>query len=1053
MRIPDSGRYLYPAVRPSSFRAFLLSEGDRSRYTYDSIGGLQLDGAGSFQLNLPFVVDSPTGNARSFGNDAYGQGLWGPTIDEQERIVALGDWTLSILFRRRANPTTTDALVTLGGPTGDAVAAENWLLSAGITSAGTLRMFWEHNSPTTGSNVVFLSTDAVPFNEWTLVTWRKSGTTINATTGLPTEGPSGTCTVDLFINGRLAEGGSVPPTDPRYNAAWAGAENAASGSSAFWQIGGVSSSSAVVESPSADIEGVFLYSEALDDLDIQEDARRYRGLAGNNRAALRVTVQDQNGFEVDLTDFRGVDWVETVDITDELDQPTITASIGLFREQGKESLASLVTTAPANITDPAFPGTFGRFLEIGRVVEVYSARVPLGIEPTGRDWMSVFRGTIDEIQEGGERISLSCRDLAGVLLDTFIETERTYGSILGSPSETELQAILDDNDSSAVSGSYAPVSLSTPASPGWNLLEWTQRREPVLSALRTVAGQIGWEVRYRYDQDPADPGWKLTFYGPERDRRDGDAVLSEDDILEVSNLSRSLLGVRNVVRIVYQSSETTLPVVPTPPAGITAASGWNNLDGEGNRLTAYVELSDTNSISRTGRRLFMESAEAGSGQIDTVGEAYDMAYGCLSDLAEEDLAKSITLPALPELALNDCLTVQPIPQLFTTEQRLAVKRITHTFKADGAVSTVELRGKPAVGGKRWLKLDTRAGGGRPAVITPAEALTGQAVGGLLANVRTFLDRTGYLRGGGNFTTANPSFSGFTNGIANPPDEWSVAAGTWGTNVTLETGTILTGGYAVRLTGPSRQIRSTIVPITGTAPITVRLKWYRAAAGVASIRISIRYYDSNRVPTSSVLVDSAGTLSAWNEIEISPWNGTVGGYFALEVSTLGTYGATDYAIVDFAQALRGAFSVWGSPSATQALAANTWTTITLADESSGQNTGAGPHDWGFWFSGSTATVPVSGVYQVSASTYHFRSASFTSAACRIMVNGNVAYEGSAYAPIIIGISYYARTWATAYLRLEKGDTVTLQARSSSTTDIAAGADLTKTYLRIRENLGD
>jgi hypothetical protein len=864
-RIPDNGRYGYPALRTNSVRAWYLADTAQGNEFYDAVGGYLIAGDNSGQTVLPYVVDSPAGKARSFKTGS-GQGLWGPipaTLPEGDRLAALGDWTLSYLVRHMSDQANASH-VALVGEQGDGVPAENYMFQA-KSANGNPVLFWEWDDGTSQTTLT-AGNYAFPLYEWVMVTWRKRNTTLTAA-GLPIgglidNGGGGTCDFELLINGRVVESGLVAVTDPRYNAAFSGNTNTDGGQSTIWTIGGMPTAAfaGVIQTPDADIDGVFFYGDPLSDKEIQNDVRRWQALSGHSRAALRVTTEDQSGNKVDLTDLDGVDFVTKADITDELDQAVMTANVELVREQKKESIATLVTNAQLNLSDQSDPASYvAPFIDLGRGIEIFSARVPLGIDPDARDWFSVFKGNIDEIQEGSDSMSLVCRDIGGILLDTFIETERDYSDpVTPFAVEGEMQFILDDNDNTGITGSYDPVTLYTPVSPSWAVLGWRQRREPVMSALRTLAGQIGADVRYKFDQDPeGPPSWRLTFEIPDRERLDANIVLAEEDILDVTNLSRTLLGIRNVVRVVYTSSELTIPSAPTPPTGILLSNSWSSVDGEQNRLTAYIELEDSASITRVGRRLFMECAEASSSQIDTLDEAYDMALGMLTDLSEEDLAKSISLPLMPEMSINDLVLMQPNRELFTVDQRLAVKRISHTFDGNGPTSTVELRGKPAVGQKRWMRLDTRAGGGKPAVVDPDEALTDQVLGSLLGGVRNFLDRTSYFQGGKFLAIRNPNFQSFSNGMAHPPDGWTPSS--------VYTGLVTGGGSALRMYTSDDStsgnwsvgidptdgtLSSDLIPVdlSGFSPFGVEVVWKTTNIGTDAV-LELRWFDSDKNPVS------------------------------------------------------------------------------------------------------------------------------------------------------------------------------------------------------------
>jgi hypothetical protein len=794
------------------------------------------------------------------------------------QAAALGDWTASVLIRLTASPTGTDYAWTISGDGSSELAANNYLASLRILTDRRMGVLWEHSAGTDVASET--TTYKLPLYKWTLVTVVKS-----ATTG---PGPGGTCTVTWYINGYEVE------TTP-------GVVNASDGSSAVLRLG---NNLATVPDrfPQADIDCFQFHAGVMDVDSIREDVRRLYLLPFHARTDAKVVTEDSTGVMRDLTNHNGLDWVDSVETVDEIDQACSTATIRLLREQGARSLAGFRTDTINNLTDATDVSSFAQLITEGRDIEVFTARLPLGLVATARDWVSAFKGAIDDIEEAsGEAVVLNCRDQGGRLVDTYIEETITYGAPdPGSAVEGEMQFILDDNDSDtgnnsvaglvSRTGSYAPLTLYTPTSPSWAVLEWKQRREGVLAALRTLAGQIGWECRYRWDPNPSAPQWRLTFYDPDRDRLDADVLFRPDDILEVTQFARSILGIRNVVRVVYPSSETAatteaaLRSALNIPVSYTIRMGWNDLDGEGARMTAYVEIQSDDSIALYDQRLFMEMAENSSSQIDSAFEAGKMAFGSLRDLEVAQLDKGITLPCMPEMELNDFVLFAPNAQLFSGVQRLAVKRLTHTI-GDTATTQVQLRGKPSVGWKRWLRLETRAGNGRPGVVSPDDANADLAQGDLLKVVRNILDRTSYLKGGKFLQVRNPSFDAYASGKQHFPDAWSTTpapqafhGGAWLTDFESATDSI-TASLSLRLkdVNPSAQkaIVSDFIPINGARSVsgnryrafTFEATWKSTAtsgAGGNGLEARFEFYDRDKVYIASESSSFASSAAAGTE---------------------------------------------------------------------------------------------------------------------------------------------------------------------------------------------
>lgn len=864
MRLPDSGRAAHPKLRGSSLRHYTLDD-TAPGGSSDRAFGTLVSQPGS---TLP-VVNSTTGMARRI-KSSYTAGMTESSTDTVLQTAARGAFTIGCLVRLMAQPGGDLTLAYLGGSTGTGTAANNQLVVIGY---GPDRKPWFYHEHSTRTGIIRRATTYdLPIGKWVYLQWRKS-----AVTGV---GPGGTCTLELIVNGHVVE-------------TFTGATNCSDGTSAILRIGCQFSGAGYFQVPEVDIDGLYFWSEALPDADVWDDQRRLHLLSFFSRVDVKVDLESliANVFD-DMTDFAGHDWVEKVELPEETDQPCATATVHLFREIENLSLASLKTDTKANLTDPFNPTSYAARVKPAKRIEVWLGRVPLGIRATGRDWQSRFKGIVDEVDEAqSDSIVLHCRDDGGVLVDTYIEETLVYGNespIL--PVQDEMQWILNDNDANVSNnsipgdathvannpgiaalvarvGSYSPITLYTPTSPSWSLKKWGQRREGVLPALRTLAGQIGWECRYRFDQNPNQNQWRLTFYDPDREREDVDTVLLADDVIDISDHGQSALGIRNVVRVVYPSDETTLPLTPTVVDGITLApnyfarSGWNNIDGEGGRMTAYVEIESNASIAEYQRRWFMELGEASTSQISTIAEAARMAFGSLRDLERAPLHQTIRIPCLFELEANDILKIGPNTRLHTAAQRLAAYSVTHTID-EQATTSISMRGKPTVGFKRWLRLETRAGNARPGVMRPQDANADVYQGQLLQVMRNLVDRTNAFRGGKFVQMRNPAFQSFSNGRNNFPDDWSTyydtadpnrAGATWGSSGTdshFWVADSVTGSRSLLI----RQKPTAMALITGFIPIdgsrytvySVQVIWKRAAATTDGLQIEFEFFDRNKV---------------------------------------------------------------------------------------------------------------------------------------------------------------------------------------------------------------
>ena len=840
----DSGRGVHPSVRPSTSRFWPLDE------LLSTDDGVDLMGSGDAFSDLsgnpvPSVVDSLIGGkARGFGGANVI--LQAPGAVSVESDMKADSLTIGIWFRLTSAPTVQDALFAFSGPTGSAALADNGLFRVFLDTDGVPTVSWEAGAATETHS---FSSYEVPLYAWTYLAFRKHVGTV------PTRQA-----VDLFVNGQLVETSAdmLPPTD---------------GSNSTWTIGASHlTGTTIVQEIPADVASLQFWNAALTPEEIVDDARRAFLLPLQSRIDARALVEDQSSSMIDVTDLNGlgVDFLDGFSVSNGGDQPVKTATVDLLREQENLSLAYLKTDTRINLTDITDPSAYVPFLDANRAIWLEAARLPLFILAESSDYVRIFQGRIDEVDWGGEKVSLSCRDDGGILVDTFIEEERPYGPGATATLEAVLQTILDDNDSSAVVDSYDPITLYSPSPSLWvlNLRDppaplpdsqtLLQRREPVMAAIRTLVGQIGFEIRYKYDLGTA--SWRLTLYEPDRLREDVDFAFSPNDILSIQQAKISATQTRNVVRVSYPSSETTGPPSPTTPlpAGITnIGQGWINVDGQENRTFAYYTVTNAGARAKYGRR-FMEVNESSSSQIDTVDEASRMAAAMCLDLSEPELLYNVTMPLFHEIDVQDVAKFTSNRIEHTGSQRLAAHSVSHTF-GDVCTTSVQTRGKPSVGFNRWMVLDSRPGMGKPPTINPFNTLQDMTIGQLVPYITGILDRTSYFVGGKYLQIRNNDFSRWTRGLENPPDAWTpTIASDFAPNSTTQ----LSGGYSIDIIDSGSgagEILNALVPIEadGNTPYSFEAVWRRDIVDAKTIEMTLDFLEADRTTTASTTVLAPG----------------------------------------------------------------------------------------------------------------------------------------------------------------------------------------------------
>jgi hypothetical protein len=418
--------------------------------------------------------------------------------------------------------------------------------------------------------------------------------------------------------------------------------------------------------------------------------------SGDYAVHTRVFV-DKDGASTmtDLTNVEGRSWLAGVHIKDDVDANGADAKITLLREEYQVSLATLMQASKLN-QQPL--GNYVPFITTNRAVRVEMAIVPIDTTPGASDWFNVFEGKIDEDDIGGDEpvITLTCRDKSGDLVDAWIENVTVYGSGAGTAMETVIQNILTDWGGG--------VSLYCPVSPSFNILSYAQQKEPVMDAVRKIAQQIGWDVKYRWHSGTS--SWRLTLFDPGRSKTTPDLTLQASQYA-LSLLKVSKAFIRNAIRVVFTDAAT--------------------------KARTTVVRTDASSITKYGRR-FMEVAEDAASQIDTTAEANAFGDAMLADLKDPNADAAAETMAIPLVETGDLHRLKANGRHFDVDQDLAV--VGWELRADQkkVASTFRLRGKPSGGFRRWLRLDARAGVGSGTDTSgpgaPANGAATSVVGGI-----------------------------------------------------------------------------------------------------------------------------------------------------------------------------------------------------------------------------------------------------------------------------------------------------------------------------------
>ena len=214
-----------------------------------------------------------------------------------------------------------------------------------------------------------------------------------------------------------------------------------------------------------------------------------------------------------------------------------------------------------------------------------------GVEPSS--WVTLFHGLLgDSISYSDTTVDLTCRDMAKLLSDCYIEEVQQYGSDEGVPLETVLQQIIDANLG------VGEVLVYCPVSPGFMVTPYQVEHKSVWDAIQEAVGQAGYFIGYRWDSGTGQ--YRLTLLEPERDKdaSTADFALTSTDDIIVEQLDISDKDIRNVVKVTWRDKAT------------------------GQRRS--VTVTDEASIAQFRRRA-MQIEEADTSLIDTEAEARRLA--------------------------------------------------------------------------------------------------------------------------------------------------------------------------------------------------------------------------------------------------------------------------------------------------------------------------------------------------------------------------------------------------------------------------------------------
>lgn len=686
MRFPQWRRGLPPKIKSTTLLCWpiisygnYIYEPDLARY-----GGTSRTLYRSAGSTGPARSDhAPVDNALRRTSDTTYMYHNGPS--GQDSATMQGSWTCSFWARCTGGDETRGAAVNYGGNTSIETLAYNFQMLCGRhNGTGTMEAFWEYDA---GKNIIIDSGVVMPLNEWHLYTYRKNGTT----------------DFKFYIDGELVSTQTTCNDDGTAGQPIRNPNGGTTGN-VWWRV---MATQGTKNNFFGDMGTIIVEDYAITDAEIREQFRRGLALDQSFATWAKLEITDYAGTYRDMTAFYDVDWVESIKIDDAVDKRMTELTATLKKNVGDLSLAyansrsalnrkpsagsEVVNTFTSDYEDAS--GNPESICSVNRKVRVTVARMPPGVNAENNSFYEdfstankVFEGIIDDVDWGGpDTVKIKARDLGAKLRDAFFEDEAFIPSDASlnsgacganaAPSETGIQDII--NAAAVTYTDLAGVTVDTPTSPGFCLMQSPFGKENVLKLISLIAENIGWVVRYRWD--PKTEDFKLTYYEPDRNTTHAIVDVKPWSVINMSRASIKLDEIRNSIRIVYKPAQDSDYTVDGPA------------------LVRHADAINAGSITKYGRRYMEIAIEEGGNLITTSTEAGILAGNIVSDLALPKAEANISMPISWFYEVNDYLKILPDGVRYTYAEDLAVAKVTHQFDLKGSNTSLQMRGKPSSG--------------------------------------------------------------------------------------------------------------------------------------------------------------------------------------------------------------------------------------------------------------------------------------------------------------------------------------------------------------------
>jgi hypothetical protein len=415
---------------------------------------------------------------------------------------------------------------------------------------------------------------------------------------------------------------------------------------------------------------------------------QFQKIRGNTSIATFAKVEvDRTGSGdwVDLTNFLGWNWVKSVEFGASLDTPVMDAIVQLHTRREKQSLSPFMTKAAANLGPTDGAGS-SILLQLYRSIRISTA---WGSPGQGTPPASAFTtyfddATIEDVDITHRTLRLRCLGPGGALSMARIKDPDQQGGTVGAkpissgysvpPPNAQIEDVIQQlltNWGGGVTLYSEAGTGGTPFaegdSPGWAIKLFEQQRMSLAQALKTLADQIGYDLRYRYHANT--DAVQFVLSNPDRSKSTPDHIFAAPrEYISITQMPWKRNMIRNELLI-----------------------NWVDKGG----ITQSSEYESSASRDKYGALPWTISRDESS-QLDTQSEVDSFGNAAIGDCAEPNLPAVVAVPYFPFAQLADYYRVEPDNVIFDTNLDGGVTQFRHVIGGNNVGrTTLTLMGKPA----------------------------------------------------------------------------------------------------------------------------------------------------------------------------------------------------------------------------------------------------------------------------------------------------------------------------------------------------------------------